>query len=527
MRSFTAWGRTLLAAAAMAGGLVAAAHAAPEKTLTVGIQADLSILDPLYTTARVTSMYGMAVYDTLFAYDAAGKPQPQMVGSYTVSPDSLTYQFTLRPGLKWSDGKPVTAADCVASLQRWEQRQSMGVNLAKFTKTMEAVDDNTFRIVLKEPYGLVLASLAKRPPGAPFMMPERLAKTPAGQRIKESVGSGPFIFKMDEWQPGNRAVFVRNPNYVPRQEPANGMAGGKVVKVDRMVWRYLPDQNSALSALKVGAIDYLDEVPFDFVPVLKADPNIKLPFTNNGNPGIIRPNHLQPPFDNALARQALIYLVDQPEFMNAAIGDPDLYMKFCGAYFICGSENATEAGSEPFRTKNIAKAAELFKEAGYKGEPVVLLVPTDRPLYKAWAMVLLQNLRQAGVKVDPQAETWSAITARREIKGPPAKGGWNLFVTAAPPTGTDPMSSPYFNPACDHANSGWPCDPKILKMMDQWSRQPDEAKRRTLIDEIQRQAYQSVPFAILGQYRQPVAVRANINGVLNAGDNVFWNISKD
>lgn len=519
--------RVLALAVAMSAGLAGTVRAETGKTLTVGIEADLSILDPLYTTARVTSIYGLAVYDTLFAYDAGGRVQPEMVGRYAVSADGLTYEFTLRDGLKWSDGTPVTAADCVASLKRWEQRQSMGINLAKFTKSLEPIDARSFRLVLKERYGLVLASLAKRPPGAPFMMPARLAATPPTERIRESIGSGPFVFKMNEWKPGDRAVFVRNPYYLPRQEPPNGMAGGKVVKVDRMVWRYLPDLNTALSALKSGQIDYLDEVPFDYLPALKADPDVKLVFVNGGNPAIIRPNHLQPPFNNPLARQALLYLVDQQEFMKASIGDPTFYLPFCGAYFICGSENATEAGAEPYRTKNVAKAKELLKEAGYKGEPIVLLVPTDRPLYKAWAMVLLQNLTDAGVNVDAQAATWSAITARRERKDPPAKGGWNLFVTGAPPTGTDPASSPYFNPACEHANAGWPCDPKILGLIDQWSREPDEAKRRGLIEDIQRQAYRSVPFVILGQYRQPVAVRANVHGILNAGDNVFWNISKD
>jgi peptide/nickel transport system substrate-binding protein len=497
-----------------------------KSTLRVGIQADLKIVDPVFTTARVTGNFANAVYETLFAFDQAGKPQPQMVGDYTVSADALTYSFTLRPGIKWHDGSPVRAADAVASLKRWMKRSPIGVQLASFTASLEAVDERTLRLVLKERYGLVLPALAKRSPGSPVIMPERLANASPNEPIQEVMGSGPFVFKADEWQPGNRVVFEKFKDYVPRTEPPSGMAGAHIAKVDRMVWSYIPDNNTGLSALQTGEIDYLDEVPFDFFPMIKADKNIKLVDINSGNPGIIRPNHLHPPFDNPKARQALIYLVDQKEYMQAAVGDPALYDEFCGAYFICGSENSSEAGSEPFRKRNIAKAKQLLAEAGYKGEPVVLLQPTDRPLYNAWVMVLIQNLRDAGVKVDPQASNWSAITSRREKKEPPAQGGWNLFVTGAPPTGTDPASSPYFTPACEKANTGWPCDRPMLAMIDQWSREPDESKRHALIDEIQKRAYETVPFVILGQYRQPVAVRTNVQGVLKAESNVFWNIEK-
>jgi peptide/nickel transport system substrate-binding protein len=507
-------------------GTESLSHADADKVLKVGIQADLRILDPYVTTARVTGMYAEQVFDTLFDYDAGGKPRPQMVGGYTISDDKLTYQFTLRPGLKWHDGTAVRAADCVASLRRWMTLDAMGAKLAQFTGVLEAIDEHRFRLVLKQPYGLVLDSLAKRT-GTPYMMPERLARTPKGQQIKEPIGSGPFVFKTDEWRPGSKIVFVRNPDYVPRQEPPSGTAGGKVVKIDRMEWDYIPDANTALSAITVGEIDYLDEVPFDFIPGLKKNPDIRLVYTTAGNPGIIRPNSLQPPFDDPRARRALLYLVDQEEFMKAAVGEPDLYLKHCGAFFICGTANATEAGAEPYQHADIAKAKELFAAAGYNGQPIVVLHPTDRPLYRAWTLVLIQNLRDAGINVDPQAMEWSAISSRRERKGPPSQGGWNIYITAGPASGTDPISSVYFAPACDKAIAGWPCDPIILKLTDQWSRESDPARKRALIEAIQRQAYISLPYVPIGQYRQPVAVRKNIGGVIEAGANVFWNVTKN
>ena len=420
-------------------GLPAEAQNKDNKTLLVGVQSDLKFLDPITTPSRVTSMFAGLGYETLFNADPNGVPQPQMVGDYKVSDDKLTYEFTLRPGLKWHSGGKVTAADAVASLKRWMSFDAMGRKLNEFTASLETVNDDTFRLKLKEPYGLVLQSLAKPIPGSPYIMPARLASNPIDKPITEVDGSGPFVFKADEWRPGNKVVFERFKDYVPRNEPPNGMAGGHVAKVDRIVWTYIPDANTGLSALQAGEIDLLDEVPFDFMPILKANPNIKLVFTYNGTLGFLRPNFLQPPFDKAEARQALWYLIDQQELMKAGVGDEDMYMKYCGSFFMCGSENGTEAGSEKFRGKNIAKAKELFKQAGYNGEPVVVLLATDRTLYNAWTQVLVQNLRDAGINVDVAASEYGALMSRWAKKDKPSEGGWNLNVGGLPPSGNDPL----------------------------------------------------------------------------------------
>ncbi len=514
----------VMLAALVHAGAAQAATGSDRMTLRVGVQADLKILDPVITTSRMTALHGLIVYETLFAMDSHHQPKPEMVESYRISPDKLTYTFTLRPE-KWHDGSPVRSIDCVASLKRWMQHDAMGLQLTKFAASLDIVDDRTFTLKLKEPYGLVLQTLGKDTFPA-FMMPERLAKTPVTRAVSEVDGSGPFMFKTDEWHPGSKFVYVRNPNYVPRDEPPDGMAGGHVAKVERIEFSYLPDPNSALSALTVGEIDYLDEVPFDFFPIIKANPDIKLVFINLGNPGFIRPNFLQPPFNDRRAREALAYLVDQEEFMGAAVGDHSLYMKFCGAYFICGSANGSEAGSEPYRHKDVAKAKALFAQAGYKGQPIVVLQSTDRTLYKAWTQVLIQDLRDAGLAVDEEVSDWASIMVRWQKKIPPADGGWNIVIGASPPGAFDPFSSFFFYPGCDKGIQGWPCDPVLLKIIDDWARETDAVKQRELIAAINERGWYTLPFILIGQYRQPVAVRSNIEGVLNAGGNVFWNISK-
>ena len=499
--------------------------AQPQKTLKVVVHADLKVLDVTANTTYITNRYGYMVYDTLFALNEAYEPRPQMVDRWSVSDDQLTWTFTLRPGLAFHDGEKVTSRDVIASIRRWMQRDSMGVYMAPAVSAMEAVDAGTFRIVLKEPFPLMLDALGK--PGTPaYVIPERIASAPTTEMITASVGSGPFIMKRDEWRPGHRVVYVRNPAYVPRQEPPSYLSGGKVVRLDRVEWLYIPDQNTAMNAFLGGEVDFYELPPLDFIRILKANPDIRtLVVDPLGVSQHIRPNSLHPPFDNYKARQALLYLASQDEYNQAVVGDPDLYMKFCGTFFMCGSENETDAGV--VRQPDLAKARALMAESGYKGEPVVVLQPTDRPQYLATTMVMVEKLRAIGVKVDLQAADWSTISIRRARKDPPDKGGWNIFVTGH--GGTDaatPISNFWFGSGCGKGNAGWPCDETLQGMITAWGREPDRAKRKAMIPAIQERAFVSVPYITTGQFVQPVAFRKNVTGVLVAGMPVYWNIEK-
>ncbi|HVH79530.1 MAG TPA: ABC transporter substrate-binding protein, partial [Stellaceae bacterium] len=207
-----------LAALAGLGSSEGWAQSAP-KTLRFIPQADLRSIDPVWTTAYVSRNFGYLVFDTLFALDKDFKPQPQMVDSWKVSDDKLAWSFTLRPGLKWHDGAKVRAADCIASIKRWGARDPFGQKLMDVVDTMIADSDDSFTIKLKGPFPLMLNALGKLSSNTPFMMPERLASTDPFQQIPEAIGSGPFKFVKEEWVPGNKAVFIKNPDYVPRKEP--------------------------------------------------------------------------------------------------------------------------------------------------------------------------------------------------------------------------------------------------------------------------------------------------------------------
>jgi peptide/nickel transport system substrate-binding protein len=501
------------------------------KTLRFIPQADLRSIDPIWTTAYVTRNFGYLVFDTLFSLDANFKPQPQMVDKWTVSDDKLTWTFTLRPGQKWHDGTPVRAADCVPSIKRWGARDPFGQKLLESVDAMTADSDSTFTIKLKSPFPLMLNALGKLSSNVPFMMPERLANTDPFQQIPEAIGSGPFKFVKAEWEPGHKAVFVKNPDYIPRSEPPSLAAGGKVAKVDRIEWLYIPDGATAAGALKAGEVDWYEQPSQDLLPVFTSDPDIKVAIVDPlGNIGVLRFNQLHPPFDNPKMREAVLNLVNQKDYMAAVAGDPK-YWKTCVAIFVCGGTpfETTAGADELLHGPNLDKAKALIKEAGYKGEKVVLLSATDQPIVQAQALVTQQALTNAGINVELAASDWGTLITRRASKEPVDKGGWNIFHTW---TSAPDMLSPALNGPLrgndGKAWFGWPDDPKVESLINDWFKAPDVDGQKKLAADIQVEAYgNEIPYVPTGQFVIPTAYRANIDGVINSPVVFFWNVEKN
>src|SRR6516164_7664830 len=311
------------------------------QTLRFVPESDLRILDPIWTTAYATRNHGYLVYDTLFGTDENFQVKPQMVERTAVSPDGMKYTFTLRDGLRWHDGHPVESEDCVESLKRWGKKDRFGQLLMSHSEKIAAVDKKTFTLALAERFGPVLDALGKPSSNVPFMMPARIASTSANEQIKEIVGSGPFKFARDEWQPGEQAIYIRNPDYVPRPEPPSGSTGGKKANLDKIIWRYIADPFEAAEALASGEADWWQEPPLDFVPKLQSNPDLRTYLLDpRGAQGWLRPNWLHPPFNNKKARQALLHMVEQETYLAWSIGQQENY-RTCYSVFLCGSPYAT------------------------------------------------------------------------------------------------------------------------------------------------------------------------------------------
>lgn len=513
----------LASAAAVLAGLQAPAALAAPTTLTAVLESDVRTLDPTFTTAYITRTFGYMVYDTLFGIDSKGEVQPQMVERYEVSPDKSTYTFTLRPGLKFHDGQPVTAKDVVASLKRWGQRDSLGKQLFAAIGSLSASNDSSFVLKLSAPYGPVVQTLGKPAAMVPFIMPARLAETPASQQITEIVGSGPFVFRKEGYKPGNSVLFEKFTGYVPRKEPADLFAGGKVVHVDRVVWKYIADSNTAASALQAGEIDYMQYAPFDLIPTLKADRNLTLVDLKGPNMflGFYRLNSVNKPFDDPAIRAVVALAVDQQKTI-AALGVPREYAGArCASVFICGSPMETSAGSEPYAKPSVAAAREALKKTKYAGEKIAILQATDIDATRVSSEALAQTLRQVGFNVDLQSMDWNSVMSRRINRT-----GWHVFgVHFSGYDMMNPLTNLYIINNCQDY-TGWSCDERTSKSLEAYRKSSDIGEQKQLAAQLQQTFYETTPAVIWGQFSQPAVHRSALKGVIKSSIPVFWNISE-
>jgi len=514
-------------ASALSVALAAPQPAQAQKVLRVVPHADVKVLDGYQTTSTITGMHMMNVYDTLFAWDENLDVKPQMVEGFTVSADKLKYTFTLRPGLKFHDGTNVTSKDVVASLKRLFIRETVAKVAAPYVSSVDYVDDRVFTISLKEPFGFLTLMMPGTSTAYGGIFREKEALIDPNTPVTESIGSGPFKFNKAEWVPGAKVVYDKNTDYVPRTEKQSGIAGAKIVKVDRVEYKVIPDAATVFAALNSGEVDLLDQPTLDLVPTVEKNPDVVISdITMLENYGGLRPNFLHPPFNNVKARQALALMVDQAEYAQSAYGNKK-YWRTCMSMLVCGGPFGSEAGGEPYAKQNLEKARQLLKESGYNGEKIVVIGAADIPSLNALTLMTIENLKKIGANVEPVIADWGSIITRRSKMDAPDKGGWHIFhTTFGGAGGSNPLTSLPVGTACEKAWFGWPCDKEATDLMAKFAAESDPAKQKEIGVAYQKRLWEVIPFVPLAQYTQPVPHRKNITGLQKSPIQIFWGIDK-
>lgn len=517
-------GTAALAATRLATPAIAQGAAA--KVLHFVPQANLANPDPIWTTATVAINHGYMVWDTLYGINDALAGQPQMVTGHEVSSDELTWTFTLRDDLKFTDGEPVRAIDCTTSINRWSVKDPFGQQLSSQTDEMKPLDDKRFQIRLKKRFRQMTYAL-----GATncFMMPERMAKTPASEQIKEYIGSGPFIFKQDEWVSGSKAVYEKNTGYVPRQEKPEYFSGGKVVNFERVEWIVEPDPATAAAALQTGEVDWLEFPVLDLLPMLrKANGCDVVRYDPLGALALIAFNHLYPPFDNPKLLEALLPAIDQKDYVTAWVGEQQDLGTFPVGFFTAHSPMANSAGIEALTApRDLEKAKKLIAESGYKGEKIVMMAPSDQPSLVAPSQVSRELFIKLGLNVDYQVMDWGTLVARRAKQDPPSQGGWNVFHTTWGGLAVSNPGSSY--PLRGNGKKGWfgwPTNPKMETLRDQWFDTSDVSEQKKICEQIQLQAFQDIPFMPVGQWYYPWAIRKDLTDFVKCAQVLFWGVRR-
>jgi len=406
--------RGFLASMASALSLPSIARAQGASVLKFSPQSDVAILDPIMSVSYVTRNHALMIFDTLYGADEHNRAQPQMVEGHIVEQDGLQWTLTLRDGLRFHDGTPVLARDVVASLKRWWKRDNVGQVLAATTEELSAISDRAVRFRFKAPFPMLPDALGKFGTNNAVIMPERLALTEATVQVTEMVGSGPYRFVPGERVPGSRLVYEKFADYAPRPNgQTSALAGPKLTHFDRVEWLVMPDVATAASALQTGEIDWWEQPASDYWDLLAANRNVKLdvidPF---GSAGVLRFNFLQGPTSNVLVRRAALAAISQRDVMTAVIGeDPKRWRDKVG-YFLPGTPMASQAGLDALQEPPDRDAARrLLKEAGYKGEPLVYLVPADIATIMLQGEVVTDALKKVGFNIDMQLMDWGTLLA--------------------------------------------------------------------------------------------------------------------
>jgi peptide/nickel transport system substrate-binding protein len=503
-------------------------HAEGAKTITFTPHADLVSLDPVWTTADITRNFSLAVYDTLYGYDADFNVQPQMVAGSKTENDGKLWELTLRDGLSFHDGTPVLAKDCSASIERFAQRDPFGGALMARVDEISAPSDKVIRFRLKKPFALLPNALAQV---YCAIMPERLAMTDPFKQVTEAVGSGPFKFVASERIPGQRVVYVKNDKYVPRKDGKPSFnAGPKIVYVDRVVWNFIPDAATASAALTQGEIDWWENPSIDLTPLLKRSQDLTLAVKDRtGEIGCLRFNHLFPPFDNAAIRRVVLEAIDQKEVMEAVAGAEPSLIKTDVGIFVPGTPMASTVGVEITRgPKNYDKLKQDLIAAGYKGEKVVILAASTIPTIWAEAQVASDTLKKIGMNTDFQALEWGTVVQRRASQEPDDKGGWNVFYTFLGGFGNI-SPAPAIGIQSSGTNGswvGWPTDPKMEELRQAWFDAPDVASQKEIAEQMQVEFWQSPPYVPLGMYDQPTAFHNYLTDIRD-GWPQFYGVKKN
>ena len=493
----------LAGATALAAPRVVQAEGA--KTINFTPHADLASLDPVWTTADITRNFSLAVYDTLYGYDADFNVQPQMVEGALVENDGKQWDLTLRDGLAFHDGTPVLARDCVATVQRFAKRDPFGGALIARTDEVSAPSDKVIRFRLKKPFALLPNALAQV---YCAIMPERLAKTDALQQVSEAVGSGPFKFLASERVPGQRVVYEKNAKYIPRKDGKPSFnAGPKIVYIDRVVWNFIPDPATASAALMQGEIDWWENPTIDLVPQLKGNKDLTLTVKDRtGEIGCLRFNQLFPPFDNPAIRRVVVSAIDQTDFMQAVAGAAPELIKTDVGIFVPGTPMANTVGVDTMKgTKNLDALKKDLIDAGYKGEKIVVLAASNFPIINAEAEVAGDLLKKLGFNVDYQSLDWGTVVQRRASKQPIDKGGWNIFFTYLGGTGNVTPATAIALKSDGNGWFGWPNDPVMDQARLSWFDAPDLAGQQAATRAMQTEFFKNPPYAPLGMFFQPTA----------------------
>jgi peptide/nickel transport system substrate-binding protein len=481
--------------------------------LRVGMIGEPPTLDAHATTAVITREIGINMFEGLYALDARYQPAPLLADGHDVLDGGRRYAIRLRKDVKFHNGKTLTSADVVASLNRWGATASTGKAIFKTVEAVEAKGPDAIEIRLKAPSASLLTVLAQVDSAA-VIYPKDVIDAAAGGPLKEFVGTGPFRFV--EHRPDRHIKLARFDGYAARAEPSSGLAGRRTAHVDEILFMPVPDYATRQAGMLTGEYDYIQQVKPDQVERLRSAPGVE--------PVVVKPygwativfNTKQGLMSDVKLRQAAQAALDVEPMMLAGLGHKDFYRIDPGIFFQELPWHS-RAGAALYNQRDKDKARRLLKEAGYAGQPMRWIVTTEYEHHYKPAVVAKSQLEAVGFKIDLQVSDWATVVQRRN-----KPELWDAFSTAfvfvpEPATSAQVL--------CDWP--GWWCSPEKDQLLQAMGRELDFKKRYAMWEKVQAIFYSEAPRLKIGDYFRLDARRRDVAGYEPGPYMHFWNVWLD
>jgi peptide/nickel transport system substrate-binding protein len=460
--------------------------------------------------ARTTSQIVAHFMDTPFNWNQDLQSKEQMVDAWSWDSDTTTFTFSLRDGMTFHDGTPVTSSDVMASIERW--RHSLSASMPKRMwdlsagPTMSKTDDLTFDLSLNKPFALWVSYWAGNPT---FVMPKETADSLEEEDVNTNYNaSGPFKFV--EWFPGNTVILDRYDVYNPRSDPKDGAAGARIVHVDRLEYVEVPDPATRVAALRTGQGDFSEAIPNDFYQTLLDDPDVRAEIIPGWAIPFLATNKLYPPLNNPKARMALVAATDPEKYLRAGYGAAEMWSK-CPDLFMCNGSWPSTVGNEVYSAPvDMEKAKRLWNEAveesGFTGK-IVLLTNTDFADFYAAALITRDILEELGAEVDFVVTDWAGVISRKvgNLHKDPSDGGWHFYQSWG--EAWDPIQDSRLGTTW---NGGWDNE-EAQKLIEQFAFSKSNEEAQAIVDELQRIFWYEDPAVIpYGTFSYLVGVHRDV-----------------
>jgi ABC-type transport system substrate-binding protein len=472
-------------------------------TITMAILKDLTLMNPLVNTKSTDQSIRELMYEPLLELDDKGHIQPRLAESWEVSPDGKVYTFKLRRGVKFHDGREMTAEDAKFAVDYTMEPGNGAYGFNRFTlvERVDTPDLYTLRFTLRQPSAPFLSAMTTTQTFS--VVPSGSLEPGVDKMGRFPPGTGPFQFV--EWQPKQRMVFDRFADY-----------WGDKAHVDRVVLRPIDDDSVRMTALRAGDVDIAERAPYEWVKEIKEGrlAGIRLAEATNAGFRRLSINVADPPMNNKKLRQALAHAVDKRELVEAGsfgFGETaDQAYPRGHAWYMDGV---------PAATYDPDKARALLREAGYNGETIEIVAEPAQDV-ESVVVTLQAQLKKVGIDLKITVLEYTAQRARIN------RGDFAFFFGGSDHD-ADPFTTYLSWVACPvdlkrrTNNSSGYCDREIDALLQQAETELDQTKRRALIRQIVTRINDDVPYLPIVFVPRFFAVRDSVKGFTTDDDGRF------